>query len=149
MSLSVYLYGQGEPQPTGSGIFVRENGATREISREEWDEKFPDKEPYRVTLPPLNPWLFCGNITHNLGAMADEADLYSALWRPEERQWTKARHLLPSLRHGLEKLKADPNHFRQFNPANGWGSYEQLVTFVRDYLKACEQYPDADVSVSR
>jgi len=30
---------------TGPGIFIREDGGMREISRTEWDEKFPGREP--------------------------------------------------------------------------------------------------------
>lgn len=33
---------------TGSGIFVRENGATVEISEEEWYRRNPNREPVRV-----------------------------------------------------------------------------------------------------
>lgn len=32
----------------GSGIFVRENGALREITRGEWDAKYPGREPVSV-----------------------------------------------------------------------------------------------------
>ncbi len=32
----------------GSGIFVRRNGATVEITEEEWREENPDREPVRV-----------------------------------------------------------------------------------------------------
>ena len=32
----------------GSGIFVRENGATVEITEEEWNRRNPDREPVRV-----------------------------------------------------------------------------------------------------
>lgn len=33
----------------GSGIFVRRNGATVEVSREEWDRMNPGREPVRVS----------------------------------------------------------------------------------------------------
>ncbi len=32
---------------------------------------------------------------------------------------------------------------------NGWGTYKNFVPWVAKYLAACEEYPDADVSVSR
>lgn len=37
-----------EREVCGSGIFVRENGATREITREEWDRRNPGREPVVV-----------------------------------------------------------------------------------------------------
>jgi len=61
-----------------------------------------------VTKPTL---VFEGNITHNLGAMAREAGIYEALWRPEEINVTTAEQLIEPLTVGLEKLKADPREF--------------------------------------
>lgn len=60
-----------------------------------------------------------------------------------------ARALVAPLREGLARLGADPEPFRRFNPRNGWGSYEDLLQFVGEYLAACEKHPDAGVSVSR
>jgi hypothetical protein len=37
--------GETPPQPIGSGIFIREKGVTREISREEWDRRAKGIEP--------------------------------------------------------------------------------------------------------
>ena len=89
------------------------------------------------------------NITHNLGAMAQEAGIYKHLWRPEEIGATKAAQLIEPLRAGLELMKSDPPRFEKHNASNGWGLYEHFVPFVEKYLAACEEYPEADVSVSR
>lgn len=89
------------------------------------------------------------NITHNLGKMADEAGIYKCLWRHDENGFKTAADIIPLLRDGLAKLKNDPKHFEQFNAPNGWGLYEHFVPFVEDVLKACEENPDAEISVSR
>lgn len=90
------------------------------------------------------------NITHNLGKMACEAGLYSYLWRPDKIGITKAEQLIEPLRAGLQRLlEGGPDKFKEFNPSNGWGDYDGLVAFVTEYLSACEQNPDAEVSVSR
>lgn len=89
------------------------------------------------------------NITHNLNTMAGEAGIYEALWRPDEIGITKAAQLIEPLKDGLAKLESDPERFEKLNPSNGWGSYEGLVSFVRDYLQACQENPEADVSVCR
>ena len=68
---------------------------------------------------------------------------------PDECGVTKAGELVPYLQEGLERLTADPDHYRQFNPENGWGTYETLVRFVEGYLWACQENPDADIEVSR
>lgn len=95
------------------------------------------------------PELYWANITHNLGRMADAAGIYNELWRPEEIGITKASQLIEPLRAGLERLRADPNKFEQYNASNGWGLYEHFVQWVQKYLIACEEHPDANVSVSR
>ncbi len=89
------------------------------------------------------------NITHNLNEMADAVGIYKHLWRPDEIGITKAEQLIEPLRRGLEFLKKEPDYFKKFNPENGWGDYEGLVSFVQEYLSSCEENPDAEVSVSR
>lgn len=89
------------------------------------------------------------NITHNLCKMAREAGLYEAMWRPEDIGATLARHLIRPLTDGLAKLRAERQRMQEFNPPNGWGRYENLEQFAEQYLKACCDNPDAEVSVSR
>lgn len=146
MSLDVYLYVDGQTGESGSGIFVRENGATVEISRAEWDEKFPGREP--IVAQVSREAVYDANITHNLGQMADKAGIYKALWRPEEIEVTRASQLIDLLEAGLDRLKA-ADYFKQFNPDNGWGNYDNLVTFTERYLAACKEYPTARIDVSR
>jgi hypothetical protein len=93
--------------------------------------------------------IYTRNITHNLNKMADAAGIYQHLWRPDELNIETAGQLIQPLKEGLAKLLADPEHYRQFNPPNGWGNYETLVDFVRTYLAACQRDPNALVSVSR
>jgi hypothetical protein len=71
------------------------------------------------------------------------------MWRPEEIGITRAAQLVPLLTAGLALLESDPARFKAFNPENGWGDYEGLVDFVREYLSACEANPGALVEVSR
>lgn len=153
MSLDVFLNVSTPPQPkkAGSGIFVREGGQTKEISAEEWEAKHPGCEPVRMETETETETctVFSANITHNLNTMANAAGIYQALWRPEEIGITTAGQLVPLLRAGLGKLRADPEKFEALNPCNGWGSYDGFVPWVANYLDACEQYPDAEVSVSR
>lgn len=177
MSLDVYLSVPGKSEG-GTGIYIRENGSTREISRAEWDAKFPGREP----IVAESSGGYSANITHNLGRMADAAGLYYALWRPHElmdeekfkqlraieaedptpKDWydryqkieatlprAHAADLIGPLCDGLALLKADPEKFKALNPKNGWGDYNGLVAFVEAYLEACKANPHAEVSVSR
>lgn len=172
MSLDVYLISKTPiAKKQGSGIFVRENGTTKEISREEWNERNPNFEPVTV-LNDENDIetneLFSSNITHNLTKMASEAGVYDALWRPyrlkegyietdnyddemkfEDSQIIVAKELIDPLREGLHKLKIEPEKYEKLNPSNGWGSYDGLIKFIEKYLNACYEYPFANVEVSR
>jgi hypothetical protein len=103
-----------------------------------------------ITLTATRPTnVFLANITHNLNKMAEAAGIYEALWRPEEIGITQAGQLIEPLSVGLEKLKADPMYYSQFNDSKGWGMYEHFFEFVEDYLEACKANPDAQVSVWR
>ena len=112
---------------------------------------------------------YWANITHNLSRMASEAGIYEALWRPhrlkdgynipeddyeaeyefEYENPSFARDIIRKLTIGLDLLKRDPEHFKKFNSENGWGLYENFVPFVEEYLRACQEYPDAQIMVSR
>lgn len=94
-----------------------------------------------------SPYVYTADITHNLGKMAGEAGIYKHLWCPEEIGVTRASELIDPLTHGLERLRAEPERFKAFNPQNGWGTYEGLVRFTEDYLLACKAFPTAEVSV--
>lgn len=153
MSLDVYLKYHGKAMSTySSGIFIRRNGSTVEITREEWDELYPDREPVVMQLAEETDIVYEANITHNLNRMARSAGLYEALWRPEElfpNQVIYARLLIPYLIAGANELVSDPEKYKEFNPINGWGSYDDLYLFVEKYTIACSKFPDAQVEVSR
>jgi hypothetical protein len=95
--------------------------------------------------------VFSRNITHNLGAMADAAGIYNALWHPERLGLgpdVLAHMLIGQLETGLAELEAYPERFRQYDAANGWGRYEHFVPFVRACLEACREHPEARVRTS-
>lgn len=103
-----------------------------------------------VYLTETNPTeVFTYNITHNLNKIAEAAGIYQALWRPEELNITLAGELIEPLTRGLDALRSDPTKFYQYNPANGWGTYDDLVRFVAHYLDACIQSPEAAVKACR
>ena len=125
MSLDVYLQGEERTVPCYCG----DCGLAHE----------------RVTAPTF----YSANITHNLNKMADEAGIYQHLWRPEELGIQTAKELIEPLTKGLAELVARPEHYSQWDAPNGWGLHEHLVRFVREYLAACHEYPDARVRASR
>ena len=92
--------------------------------------------------------IYSHNITHNLNRMADAAGIYYHLWQPETLYIKTAGQLIEPLEQGLARLLAYPFKYRRFNPANGWGKYEDLVNFVQEYLAACKSDPNALVRAS-
>lgn len=97
----------------------------------------------------VNRELYHLNVTHNLGKMADEANLYQCMWRPEEEGITHGHQMIDKLQEGLDKLIGNPDKFVEFNPKNGWGSYESFVKVVEEYLRACRENPAATIRVWR
>jgi hypothetical protein len=93
--------------------------------------------------------VYNANITHNLGKMAKEAGIYYYLWRPDEIEVTKAEQLIEPLKIGLLLMRKYPERFKEFDDAAGWGTYDQFVPWIEQYLKACKENPDAEISVSR
>jgi hypothetical protein len=93
--------------------------------------------------------VYDANITHNLNAMAQEAGIYEALWRPKEIGIAHAVELIAPLTAGLALLKSDRPRFEKFNASNGWGTYKHFVPFVERYLEACREHPSARIEVCR
>jgi hypothetical protein len=145
MSLSITFYVEGEVL-VSSGIFIRENGMTVEISESEWNEKFPRQEPARLNKISQG-YVWDGNVTGNLSRMAQEAGVYSCLW-DLAYETAKPKNLVPVLEAGIKKLKDNPEFFEQFNPPNGWGTYEGFVVFLMNYKEACEMYPEAEIYIN-
>ena len=150
MSLDFYLKTEETRSKEQSPqIFVRRDGQTVQISRKEWDHLHPGQEPVTVYNEEEPHVCFSANITHNLAKMANEAGIYQCLWHPEENSIQIASEMIVFLEMGLARLQADPRRFKQFNPENGWGTYESLIRFTETVLIACKKYPTAMVETSR
>ena len=99
--------------------------------------------------------VYDNNITHNLSKMASEVklsnglSLYDVLWRPDEHQLELAEDIAKLLDEGWNILVSEPDRFKQLNPENGWGNYDNLCRFVYEYRTACWNEPDATIEVCR
>ena len=94
-------------------------------------------------------YLFEANITHNITEMAEAAVIYKELWRPEEINATRAKHIIMALERGLADLKARPEYFKQYDSPNKWGVYENFVPWVEKYLNACKKYHESYIEADR
>lgn len=93
--------------------------------------------------------VYWSNITHNLGVMADHAEIYKPLWRPEEMGISKAHELIPHLENGIRKMVDNPSFYESFNAPNGWGLYENFLPWCCKLLEACRKNPTAKIEISR
>jgi len=147
VSLDVSLISKTPIVKKGTGIFIRENGKNKELTIGEVREKFQNAFVEECEFE--SNCVFDANITHNLGEMAFKAGIYKACWRPEEIGATKASDIIEILTKGLEDMKARPEYFKNFDSDNGWGTYKDFLPWVESYLKACREYPEAIIIVSR
>lgn len=147
MSLDVSLISSEHVAKKTTGIFIREDGATRELSIDEAKERYGEIGLTERRIETNE--VFTANITHNLNKMAEAADLYMPIWCPEKIGISKASQLIAPLTKGLNEIMTNPDKYQVLNPSNGWGTYRQFVQFVKDYLNACKEYPDANVFADR
>lgn len=146
MSLDIYIISLEPVKRKSTGIWVRDNGQTRELTREEAIERFPDTDPESIQEIEIETNEFWhGNITNNLNEMAgacfpDLESLRDLLWRDEEPN--DIIYYVYQLFACLIELQDNQDVYKQFNPANGWGTYEQLVEFVRSFIHALIDMPE-------
>lgn len=112
-----------------------------------------------------------GGLTHNLNKMAMEANCYEPLWRPymlhknfdkdkigddhsledklEEEHPMQAKDIVHLLEKSLVILKNDPERFKKFDAPNKWGTYNDLIIFLKQYTENCNWFPNAFIFASR
>lgn len=91
---------------------------------------------------------FSLSITHNLNTLVMECgnlvgvDYYKIIWRPDEileveNGQVRVIYVLEYLPKIIEDLLRFEHTLSEYLPSNGWGNFEQLISFLCDYLKAC------------
>ena len=88
------------------------------------------------------------NITHNLAVMARHCGLNDALWGANEHTVPKTKDMIKSLYKGLGELIHNKETLLEYNPKNGWGSYDSLLGFTADVLVNCVKYPDSEKTLT-
>lgn len=90
--------------------------------------------------------LFWKNYTHNVTPMWGKAGVYDALYMSEGR---KAKEYIEVLERGVKHFEENFAEYLPLNPANGWGSAETALPWLREVLEAFKQWPDATIHVSK
>lgn len=162
MSLDLYIYSKTPVLHRGTGVYVRDNGETKELAtKQEVLTYFPDINPDTIEEKTYeNNTYFHINLTHNLISMADECKvnsysecttihgekptLYNLLWYPKKTMYIEepTMEYVEGLVSCYKKLLKDADYFKKFNPSNGWGTYEQLLKKTKEYINALMSISD-------
>lgn len=151
MSLDLYVRSDEPIKVSGTGIYIRENGQTRELKTiEEARKYFPDRHITERKYITTDVWH--GNITHNLGRMADRVisekgrSLYQLLWHPKEKYVTK--DWISEVRDCYDKLQSKKDFYKPMEEENRvaenngdsyiWGTYDNLMSFTKSLLDCVE-----------
>jgi hypothetical protein len=80
------------------------------------------------------------NVTSNLTTMLDKAGI-----RLADERWVDKPgiNMLPTLQAAINRMVADPEDFRKYNPPNGWGEYDGAVEALTALRDAICLNPDA------
>ena len=152
MSLDIYIISPTPIKKKSTGIWIRDDGKTRELSKAEAQERYPNADIQEIEIETNEFWH--GNITHNLRKMAENClsldeesqrySLYNLLWRDTQVPFigNYLNVYIAHLAYCLYVLRNNPDYFKQFNPSNGWGTYEQLVEFVQSFISALINMPE-------
>lgn len=161
MSLDLYIISKTPVLHRGTGVYIRENGETKELTtKQEVLTYFPDIDSDTIEEKTYeDDTYFHINITHNLTDMADECKvlgtckynsdstvvtLYDLMWHPEDSLniTTPNMDYLEDIISCYRKLLEEPDYFKKFNPDNGWGTYEQLAKRTKEYINALTSISD-------
>lgn len=61
--------------------------------------------------------------------------------------WT-ASDMIPPLRLGISRIEQDEESFRKYEPDNKWGTVESSLSYMKEVLSACIDYPNAKYEYS-
>lgn len=147
MSLDLDIISSRPIKHRGTGVYVRKDGETIELKTlDEVRAYFPDSDLSNINeVEYEDNIVWHGNITHNLGQMASnipvgDKTLYYYLWRPEEIGFKYVNEdYINAIKTGYEYLKANKEKLERFNSPNGWGTYDNLLNFVKSLYECLEE----------
>ena len=74
--------------------------------------------------------------------MATAADIYYLLWDPEKTGIKKASEMIKPLKVAIRDMITRPDHYKQYEPENKWGTYDGFIHWLKVLFKTCVKYPD-------
>ena len=154
MSLDLFIKSKTPIKKTGTGVYIRENGRTRELkTKEEVLCYFGNSDGVDVNVYETDE-IWHENMTHNLGNIASkikgkERNLYTLLWRPTENKVTKdwvteiLRCYTYMMEHEDELRPLEEEN--RIHESNGnsyiWGTYNLLKEFMESLVRCLLDLP--------
>ena len=149
MSLDISIKSNEPVVNNGTGIFIRENGKMKELTADEAKEMGWEG----INRDYVSEYAWAGNITHNLGKMAFNVmpdgkpyTLYSLLWGGK---YKSCRDLIGKLHECILYMLMNKEELKKYNPENGWGTYEQLLEFTKEFQMACIDNQDCEIEIDK
>lgn len=88
------------------------------------------------------------NITNNLIDFAIALNCYECIWKPKNLNIITAYQLLPHLYEAYYNVIKYGDIYLSLLPKNGWGTKEQFLNFIDQYIEACITYPNTLIETS-
>lgn len=54
---------------------------------------------------------------------------------------------IPILKTAIENMKNDPKKYKEMNPTNGWGNYEDALHYLNEILNRCCEHPKTTIKI--
>lgn len=59
-------------------------------------------------------------------------------WDYSQGEWYNCTDVLPKFQRGLYELRFNREHYKQYNPPNGWGSIDSAIKFMESVVRKIE-----------
>jgi hypothetical protein len=99
-----------------------------------------------IYLSNSNGTHFGQSITHNLRTMAISAGVYECLWNGHGMTAGQVESILWD---GIVDMLKRKDFYKQLEPSNKWGTYEDFLSFIKELHLECAINPDSIIIVSK
>jgi hypothetical protein len=81
--------------------------------------------------------IFDRNYTYNIAGIAKEAG-----FSVRDFDDKSGAEIVAILEPAIERMQKDPEHFRQFEPSNGWGDFDTFLELLESLLTITKKNPN-------
>lgn len=89
---------------------------------------------------------FNTNITYNLSKMFTTAFNTGEYWL-DELEGRKGFEVIELLTNAIIRMVKDPDHFKQFDAPNGWGTFNDALPWLIQLKEECVKNPNDEIEL--